>query len=103
MDNRYFKDNCPPLMQDGRFITNYTESRVFEQMIRNVNKIESAQDYKHFLQNNAKTIIQREREEVEKSNMCQVNGQCVPLSGISKSADLVKSENGSSSCKSCRR
>ncbi len=91
MDNRYFSNNCPPLMQDGRFITNYTESRVFEQMIRNVNKIESAQDYKRFLQTNGETIMSRERTQVESANTCNVHGQCLPLSGVSKP------------CTSCRR
>ena len=52
MDNRYYNYKCPPLMQDARFITNYTRSRIFEQKIRGVNNIESAQDYKIFLQTN---------------------------------------------------
>jgi hypothetical protein len=81
MDNRYFSYKCPPLMQDGRFITNYMESRVFEQYIRNVNKIDSAQNYKLFLQMNGDTIINRERAYLESVNTCSVQGQCVPLSG----------------------
>lgn len=79
MDNRYFNYQCPPLMQDGRFITNYMESRVFEQVIRNVNKIDSAQDYKRFLQINGDTIMNRERAYIEGLNTCSVNGKCVPL------------------------
>jgi hypothetical protein len=81
MDNRYFKDGCPPLMSDGRFITNYVESRVFEQQIRAINKLESAQDYKHFLQSNSETIMERERNYQLQNNTCSVNGACVPLSG----------------------
>ena len=80
MDNRYFKNECPPLMQDGRFITNYMESRVVEQFIRNVNEIQSAQEYRHFLQQNGDTIINRERAYYEKINTCDVQGRCVPLS-----------------------
>lgn len=80
MDNRYFKNGCPPLMQDGRFITNYVENRVFEQYIRNINNLESAQDYKHFLQNNATTIMDRERAHQEQTNTCSLNGACVPIS-----------------------
>jgi len=82
MDNRYFKNGCPPLMQDGRFVTNYLESRVFEQYVRNVNNIGSAQEYKRFLQVHGDTIINRERAYQEKINTCSVHGKCVPLSGL---------------------
>jgi hypothetical protein len=81
MDNRYFKNGCPALMQDARFITNYTESRIFEQFIRKTNNIGSAQDYKRFLQDNADTIMQREREYLETNNKCNVDGKCVGISG----------------------
>ena len=86
MDNRYFHYKCPPLMQDARFITNYTKNSTFEQFIRNVNQIESAQEYKQFLQENGDTIINRERAYLENINTCAVHGKCVPLSGIAKVA-----------------
>lgn len=86
MDNRYFKNGCPPLMQDGRFVTNYLESRVFEQFIRNVNNIGSAQEYKRFLQVHGDSIINRERAYQESINTCSVHGKCVPLSGLPGSA-----------------
>jgi hypothetical protein len=82
MDNRHYKYGCPPLMQDGRFITNYMESRIFEQYIRNINKIESAQDYKRFLQSKGDIIMNRERDYNQENNSCSVHGKCVPLSGI---------------------
>ena len=44
MDNRYHTYGCPELMQDGRFLTNFTPKRTFEQMIRKVNDIESSAD-----------------------------------------------------------
>lgn len=93
MDNRYFKNGCPPLMQDGRFITNYMESRVFEQFIRNVNNIGSAQEYKRFLQVHGDNIMNRERAYQESINNCAVHGKCVPLSGLSGT-----SGSNSSSC-----
>ena len=98
MDNRYFKNGCPPLMQDGRFITNYMESRVFEQYIRNVNNIGSAQEYKRFLQSNGDTIMNREREYLQKENTCSVNGECAPLSGIPNSCAVYPNANYGSSC-----
>ena len=84
MDNRYYNYKCPPLMQDARFITNYTPSRIFEQKIRGVNNIESAQDYKIFLQTNGETIMNRERAYIEATNTCSVNGECVKLSSLEK-------------------
>jgi hypothetical protein len=81
MDNKYFQYKCPPLMQDGRFITNYIKSSTFEQFIRNVNKIDSAQEYKQFLQQNGDTIINRERAYSESMNTCPVNGRCLPVNG----------------------
>lgn len=80
MDNRYFIHGCPALMQDARFITNYTDSRVFDQFIRNVNKISSAQEYKKFLQENTEELINREREYLMKTNHCNVDGKCLPIS-----------------------
>jgi hypothetical protein len=96
MDNRYFNYKCPPLMQDARFITNYTKNSTFEQFIRNVNQIESAQDYKQFLQQNGDTIINRERAYLESINTCAVHGKCVPINGG------VKVEGASCGC-ACKR
>ena len=81
MDNRYFNYKCPPLMQDARFITNYTKNSTFEQFIRNINQIESAQEYKQFLQQYGDTIINRERAYLDSINTCAVQGKCVPLNG----------------------
>lgn len=77
MDNRYFKSECPALMQDGRFITNFIPKRSFEQFIRNVNNINSSAEYRQFLQNNGETIMNKEREYMGKMNTCGVNGMCV--------------------------
>lgn len=102
MDNRYFKHGCPPLMQDARFITNYMESRIFEQNIRSINKIDSAQDYRHFLQSNGDTIANRERAYQQQVNTCAVNGNCVPLSGLTGSCALYpNSAYGSSKYINC--
>jgi hypothetical protein len=97
MDNRYFKYGCPPLMQDARFITNYTESRIFEQYIRNVNQINSAQEYKHFLQSKGDIILDRERAYQQKINTCDVQGKCVPLSGMPGSCSMYPNSAYSSS------
>lgn len=81
MDNRYYKYGCPALMQDARFITNYIHHRQVDQIIRNVNKIDSAQEYRQFLQANGDTILNKERAIIQDVYTCKVNGLCVPLSG----------------------
>jgi len=98
MDNRHFKYGCPPLMQDARFITNYMESRIFEQYIRNVNQIESAQEYKSFLQSKGDIIMNRERAYQQQTNSCGVHGNCVPLSGMSGSCSMYPNSSYGSSC-----
>jgi hypothetical protein len=79
MDNRYFQYNSPALMSDGRFITNYLPDRTVEQYIRHINNIDSAQDYRLFLQKNGDTIMNREREIMTKLNTGNVNGNCLSV------------------------
>jgi hypothetical protein len=79
MDNRYFNYGCPALMQDGRFLTNHIRSRLFDQAIRNINSIDSAQDFKVFIQKNGDIILNNERTMLNKLNTCDVSGKCAPL------------------------
>lgn len=81
MDNRYFNNNCPPLMQDARFITNYSDKRILDQQIRSINNINDVYIYKHFLQKNAENIMNKERKVIMHLNTCYVN--CTtPLSNL---------------------
>ena len=57
MDNRYYNYSCPPLMNDGRFISSYVRSSTFDQYVRNVNNIENGTSYRHYLQNNGDIYI----------------------------------------------
>jgi hypothetical protein len=69
-------------MQDGRFITNYTGNRIYEQHIRIINKLDSIYDYKHFLQNNADELMKKQRQFANRNNTCSIN--ClIPLSKLS--------------------
>lgn len=81
MDNRYHKYNCPPLMNDGRFLTSYVRSRVFDQYIRNINGVQSAQEYRHFLQNNGDQILNNLKGHLRENNTCKIEGKCLPMSG----------------------
>ena len=76
MDNRYYKFGCPALMSDGRFLTSYVDSDVLNQYIRHVNKLDSANDFRIFLQKNGDSIINRERAYLIKKNTCGVHGTC---------------------------
>lgn len=81
MDNRYFKYKCPPLMNDGRFISNYIRSSTFDQYIRNSNNIESSNDFRHHIQNNGAEIMNNMKGYYRKNNTCSVEGRCLPMSG----------------------
>jgi hypothetical protein len=84
MDNRYWSLGCPPLMQDGRFITNYLRFNVVDQNVKQINNIQSAYDYRNFLQTHGDIILNNERNFLAKTNSCEVNGRCVPISGAGK-------------------
>tara|TARA_A100001015_G_C14948474_1_gene695672 strand:- start:107 stop:394 length:288 start_codon:yes stop_codon:yes gene_type:complete len=79
MDNRYYKQGCPPLMADGRFLTSWVDSDVVNQYIRHVNKIKTSNDFRMFLQKNGDKIINRERAFLMKKNTCSVDGKCIKL------------------------
>lgn len=81
MDNRYYNYNCPPLMNDGRFINSYVRSSTFDQYIRNVNNIENGTNYRHYLQNNGHEIINNIKAYLHQNNTCSVEGKCLPMSG----------------------
>ncbi len=63
-------------MSDGRFLTSYVDSDVLNQYIRHVNKLNSANDFRIFLQKNGDAIINRERAFLIKKNTCSVHGMC---------------------------
>jgi hypothetical protein len=74
MDNMF--KQCPPLMHDKRFITTYDSTSTVTQKIRKLNNIQSTHDFRNFLQNNAQTIINNERNYHAKNNSCVVNNHC---------------------------
>ena len=80
MDNRYYNCKCPSLMNDGRFISSYVRSRIVDQYIRNSNNLDSAHDYKLFLQDNTDTILNNLNNSLKNNNTCNINTQCNKLS-----------------------
>lgn len=47
--NNYFQE-CPPLMSDGRWQTDYTSTPVRDHIIASINNIQRDDDYRHFLE-----------------------------------------------------
>lgn len=74
MDN-YFHD-CPPMMDDGRFLTDYSTPTRRNEYIKYINEIVRNDDYRKLLQCNGKTFIEREWENQRRQNSCWKNA-CV--------------------------
>ena len=72
MDNRYFEYKCPPLMSDGRFLSNHINASVVNQKIRSLNRIKSSDEFRFFLQNNAVKIIDNELKYLNNNNRCKI-------------------------------
>lgn len=75
MNNKYWKNGCPALMSDARFTTQYINSNVLNQQIRNLNKINTSHEYRSFLQKNASTIINNERNALYKQYTCNIQNR----------------------------
>lgn len=74
MDNFYC--NCPPMMDDGRFITNYKSSWSNNEYIKYVNGIVRNDDYRQFLQTNADQLLNSEWIFLKGNDSCS-NNACV--------------------------
>ena len=74
MDNYY--SNCPPKMDDGRFLTNYKTSSCYNEYIKYMNGIVRDDDYRLFLQLNADKIMDSEWLHLRKNDSCW-NNACV--------------------------
>lgn len=81
MDNRYYNYNCPPLMNDGRFLNNYVRPSTFDQYVRNINNINNGIEYRHYLQNNGYEIMNNIKAYLHQNNTCTIEGKCLPMSG----------------------
>lgn len=72
MDNYYL--NCPPKMNDqGRDISDFISSTRRDEYIKYVNDIYRDDQYRLFLQVNAKEVMDREWEFLRKNNSCWDN------------------------------
>lgn len=73
-DNKYYF--CPPLMSDGRHITNYVQNSVMNEYVKHKYGIIDNNVYRTFLQQNADRIMNNERTFLENNFNCSVPVKC---------------------------
>ena len=70
MNNGLCDHLCPPLMDDGRFATDYRPSCYVHDLIMKQNNIDNSYDLKQFLQHNATRLQQLSRDFYICKNKC---------------------------------
>jgi hypothetical protein len=75
-NNVYFRQGCPALMEDGRFITNYRPSNELTDEMQKANGFRSSNQFRTFMQNNGNEFMDTEREYVVKHNSCAPTSSC---------------------------
>ena len=75
-NNVYYRDGCPALMSDGRFITNYNSSNELTESMRKMNGFQSANQFRNFMQNNADAFMKAERDFINRENTCRPGSMC---------------------------
>lgn len=64
------------MMSDGRLFTDYRSNSLLNEYIKYNNKIKGDDNYRLFLQNNAKTLMDKEWSNLRKCKSCYMNN-CV--------------------------
>lgn len=80
MDNRYWEHGCPPLMSDGRWMRSFTDMDLTNQYIRKVNGLKNGDDFRYFLQKNAKKIHANEQKYLDDHYLCKGINKDTPVS-----------------------
>ncbi len=62
--------NCPAKMSDGRLVTNYLSTSKIVSYIKEVNNISDEHEFRHFLQTNGASILEKEREFLKQNKTC---------------------------------
>jgi len=75
-NNVYYKQGCPALMEDARFITTYNSTNELTNQMQRMNNINNSNQFRQFLQQNAEQIMNSEREYQIKTNTCTPNISC---------------------------
>lgn len=72
MSDNYWK-GCPAKMSDGRFLSDYRSATVREQYNKSINAIARDDEYRLFLQQNAKSIMDNEWNTYRRTQSCHPN------------------------------
>jgi hypothetical protein len=75
MADNFYKE-CPAMMSDGRLFTDYRSSVRTNEHLKRINGIKRDDEYRLFLQNNAKKIMDNQWATMRKYKSCWSN-QCV--------------------------
>ena len=70
MNNALQNRDCPPLMSDGRLVTDYRPSCEVHDLILRQNHLKSSYDYRQFMINNAVTLMNLDRDYYINKNQC---------------------------------
>lgn len=74
MNNTLENHDCPPLMSDGRFVTDYRPNCFVHEMIMKQNGVRNSYDFKQLLTNRAVELQKINRDYYEAKNSCQSCG-----------------------------
>lgn len=75
-NNIHFREQCPALMSDGRFITYYNSSNELTENLRKMNGIISPNEFRNFMQKHGDQFMKAERDHVVASNTCSPKTSC---------------------------
>lgn len=84
-DNKHF--HCPPRMDDGRHFTDYRSNCHFNNLVRANNAVMNSHDYRMFLTNNARGLM-----DLNRSYACQKNG-CGPRPGKNEESTMLPEQS----------
>lgn len=75
-NNLYFKDGCPALMGDGRFITYYNSSNELTEDLRRMNGFNNPNEFRRYMQLNGDKFMNDERNYMKINNTCAPSTTC---------------------------
>jgi len=76
MTDNYYKDICPAVLSDGRYLQDFRASATREQRMKRINDIDNENDFRIFLQTNA-SIIMDEQLKMLKDNYSCFTTPCI--------------------------
>lgn len=75
-DNIFFKDNCPAMMSDGRFLTMYDSTNEITENMRKKLGIDNTNVFRNVIQDNANKIIESDTKNLYSNNSCTPSFSC---------------------------